>query len=522
MRPPSWLLFSSLFAACAVSGYFLIKTAQPEAISPQAHSDQPKAPTYPEELSPTHHNDEREKPKGDNEALLKGALPGQRSVTFKDRASMEHFLGQLKGTGVTVKSRLDAIHTLTLSFGSKSQLSSLLEGDEKMGFIFPVLVPEIPDGSIQAGAVGFGDSLLSWLGISGRDQTSWGKGVTVAILDTGVSSNASFINQVTQSTLVDFPSDPTTLNGHGTAVADIIHQIAPDANLLSIRVANDDGVSSSALIAEGILKAVDAGASLINISMGGFGESSVLADAVAYAQSKGVVVVAAPGNQGITQITQPAALPGVIAPTAIDARGDIMAFSNTGQNVGAAAPGYALQVENIDGSATYFTGTSASAPVETGTLAVAMANSSTGNRSANDAVTLANANANEAGQAGYDTIYGNGITNVGRILDSKTAGIYDAAVASHYVSGEMLQVTVQNRGTTPLVNAPLQVSTSGKVQEFMVNSLPAGAIQTFEVPIGTLTNPTTFQSTIGVSSGQQDVNRANNSRTDVYTPASAQ
>ena len=63
--------------------------------------------------------------------------------------------------------------------------------------------------------------------------------------------------------------------------------MAPGASLLSIRVADDNGSSDTFTLAQGILNAVQAGASIINISLGSYGDSPVLSDAVQYALSKG-------------------------------------------------------------------------------------------------------------------------------------------------------------------------------------------------------------------------------------------
>lgn len=354
----------------------------------------------------------------------------------------------------------------------------------------------------------------------------WGNGVLVAVLDTGVSPTASVSAKTRQISLVDLPSDMSTLNGHGTAVSSLILDVAPGASILSVRIADDTGSSNSFLIAQGILAAVDGGAKVINISMGGDGYSSILESAVQYAQERGVVIIAAAGNKGIDQIAQPAALPGVIPATSVDAAGDHLLFSNTGSLSAYSAPGYAVNAEGIDGGIVSFTGTSASSPIGAGTIAAAMSNNLNKSLSATQAVDLINSTLNEAGAPGADVTYGAGLLDLGRVMQSSTAGIVDAAVASQWVvsgtNGLTLQVTVQNQGTAPLFNVPVQVTTPSGTQTMNVGSLAAGKTQTFNVAVPSTTSTVTFQSSIGVSSGQSDVNPANNRRVDVYTPPAAQ
>ncbi|MEI7929855.1 MAG: S8 family serine peptidase, partial [Verrucomicrobiales bacterium] len=287
-----------------------------------------------------------------------------------------------------------------------------------------------------------------------------------------------------------------------------------------------NGTSNSFLIAQGILAAVDNGAKVINISMGGDGYSAVLESAVQYAQERGVVIIAAAGNKGINQIAQPASLPGVIAATSVDAVGDHLLFSNTGSISAYSAPGYAVNAEGTDGGIVSFTGTSASAPIGAGTIAAAMSNNVNKPLSAAQAVEQINATLNEAGPPGADATYGAGLLDLGRVMQSSTAGIVDAAVASQWVVGSSngltLQVTVQNRGTTPLFNVPVQVTTPAGTQSMNVGSLAPGKTQTFQVAVPNTAVPVTFQSSIGVSNGQSDVNPANNRRVDVFTPSASQ
>jgi len=529
MRNHRWILFTSLIVLGAAGGYLLVRTADVTPDAAKTTAALPPSPHNYDSLPPTFHSGQRGpgKSHGDVEAIAKGALAGQRTIHFKDRASMAAFLENIKGKGIAVMGRLDKLNTLHIGFLDKDELAGLLDGSEKNGFVFPMQVPDLPEGSIQPGAVPLGNHLADYLNVSQYDRTEWGKNVSVAVLDTGVSLSASFAKQMSQTTLVDLPADLSTLNGHGTAVASLILQVAPDAQIISIRIADDQGQSNSSLIAQGILAAADSGAQLINISLGGFGDSQVLRDAVAYAQSKGIVIVSSAGNNGVNQITQPASLPGVVAVGGVDAKSDILLFSNSGPNLAATAPGYGVAAEGVTGGYVSFSGTSASSPIEAGVIAAAMSNNVIGSLTAAEANALVSASLDEAGAPGVDPSYGGGTVDLGRVMQSKTVGIVDAAVASEWVattdSGQVLQVTVQNRGTAPIFNVPVTVTTSAGVQTFYAGSLLANQTQTFEVPITVNpTGSTTFQSSIGVPTGQNDVRPGNNSRKDVYTPASAQ
>ena len=92
-------------------------------------------------------------------------------------------------------------------------------------------------------------------------------------------------------------------------------------------------------IATGIAWAVERGAAIINLSLGGPGESPLLAGAVANARSKGVLVVAAAGNGGSGVVEVPARIPGVLAVSATNDAGALAAFSSYGPEIAVAAPG---------------------------------------------------------------------------------------------------------------------------------------------------------------------------------------
>lgn len=453
----------------------------------------------------------------DSEAADAGALQNQRSLRFSDREALERFLEAAKGKGISILGRIDKLNALHVGFLSAAELASLLDGSEESGFIYPVNLPTPKTEGIQDGALGFGTSLLGWLGISG-DNSSYGSGVKVGILDTGSTlAGAQNVN------LVPLPADLSTQNGHGTAVPGLILQIAPDTDILSFRIANDAGQSNSFLLAQGILAAVDAGMDIINISMASYGNSTLLREAVEVAQAAGIKIFASTGNEGYDQVAYPAGYEGVVAVGAVDANGTYLNFSNSG-NVTLTAPGLDLVTAWTGGQSVYFTGTSASSPIGVGVLAATISNGGQKITTAKAYDKLL-ANLNEAGAPGNDSYYGGGTVDFGRIFQSGTPGINDVAIASNYVSANgngqnQLQVTVQNRGTEIIYNAPLQVTTSAGTSTMTITSLKPGNIATYTLPFNIPSNGATVQSQITLSGGS-DIKPSNNRRSDAYAaPAS--
>ncbi|WP_367872945.1 S8 family serine peptidase [Luteolibacter sp. Populi] len=452
----------------------------------------------------------------DEAAEEAGALQNQRSLRFSDRAAMERFLAAAKDHGIAILGSIDKLNALHVGFLSEDDLNALLDGSEQSGYIYPVYLPTPKTGEVQEGAVGMGDQLLAWLGVTG-DNSAYGKGVKVGILDTG-----STLPNAKNFYLVPPPEDAANWNGHGTAVSDLIGQIAPAAERLSWRVANDGGQSNSFLLAQGIMAAMEAGVDIINISMGSYGNSSILQEAVTQAQAAGIKIYASGGNEGHDQVSYPAAYDGVAAIGAVDANGTYLNFSNQGK-IAMMAPGLDLVTAWTGGQSVYFTGTSASSPIGAGVLAATM--SQGGSRiSSGKAYDMVVFNLDEAGAPGSDSYYGGGNVDLGRIFRSGTPGIADAAIASNYVTttanGQMqLQVTVQNRGTTTLVNAPVTVTTPDGTSNMNITTLRPGDITTFTLPLNLTAAGARVQSQVSI--GGSDIRPFNNRRTDVYTaPAS--
>jgi hypothetical protein len=469
---------------------------------------------------------------GDAAAKAAGALEGQRILMFADAGAMARFLARM-GDGVRLLGRLDALNALRVGFDDHGHLAGLLEETEE-GFIYPVFVPTPPQGTVQAGAVALGDGLHEWLGITG-DNSTWGKGVTVAVLDTGVESHAAFSSNIRALDLSgNGVADP---NGHGTAVASVIiggdpltPGVAPGADLLAVSVADANGNSDSFLLAKGIIAAADAGADLINISMSSFGDSGLIRRAIAYARDSGALIIAAAGNNGIEGVSYPAANEGVIAVGAVDALGNHLDFSNRGDELSVSAPGYGLNTAWTNGQSASMSGTSFSAPVVTGAIAAIMTAYGKGKLSASQAWEKLSSHLNDAGEAGKDSSHGAGMPDIGRVLNSKTRGIYDAAVASNRIippdSGipyGAVEVLVQNRGTETLINTTVDVTVAGKKVSSNITSLPPNAVRTVRVPVANPPSPNAntlrVDSRVTLTTGGADAKPSNNRRAETYVAA---
>lgn len=461
---------------------------------------------------------------GDVEAAANSALRNQRVIVFKDAEAMRKFLASL-GDGVNVLGSIDQLNTLLVGFENLADLEALLDGSEESSLNFPVSIPSFENVGAQAGSVAIENGLLKWLGVEG-DNSMWGKGVTIAILDTGIADHSVFKNTIQRINLVPLPENAADLNGHGTAVASLIFSdnpfapgVAPGATPLSVRIADDNGNSNSFLISQGILAAVDAGAQVINISLGGQGKSPLVDRALEYAQSRGAVVVASAGNSGTEGVMQPAAHPSVIAVGAVDARNQPLAFSTTGSEVAISAPGYKVNVAYPGDAAAQVNGTSFSGPIAAGVIAGVASSSGTQTMTSRQAAELVLGNLNDVGVQGKDHSTGGGVPDMGTIMNAGTRGRYDASINSIYTTADnQISVLVQNLGSETLVNAGVTVKVNGSLTQANITTLAPRETRLVTVPSGGTTD-LNIQGTVRLSGGQSDQRPSNDSLSQKITPA---
>jgi subtilisin family serine protease len=224
------------------------------------------------------------------------------------------------------------------------------------------------------------------------DVTRGSSKVVVAVLDTGVDTTHPDLRGsfVPGYDVIDGDAVPDDAHGHGTAVAGIIagrvgaggqSGLCPACSLMSIRILDAKGYGTTSTIAAGIVRAVNSGAKVLNLSVGSTGTTETMAEAVRYGLDHGAVIVAAAGNDGLQDALYPAAYPGVISVAASDEADRLYSWSNYGGKVLLAAPG-CNTAPLRGGDRAYFCGTSSSTPIVSGIAALVLSANAASTRTA--------------------------------------------------------------------------------------------------------------------------------------------
>ena len=417
------------------------------------------------------------------------AIPGEMVVHFTNRKDYQEYLRTLIQAGLAPIGQIDELLVVRIGKDAMSGPSpGLFGGEGSFSYRVQRPLPPVavaPEQYAQLRA--FDESARS---IVGGPVEGDGSGELVGILDSGIEAHPQFDDVYIVH--IDLAGGGVAGLGaaHGTAVASIIagsEGIAPAAELFVVRVLDDEGMGNSFHVAEGIVQAVDLGVDVLNMSLGVYQDTQLMREAIRYAEDNDVIMVAAAGNDGYTQMPYPAAYPQVLSVTAVDSVGRQALFPNQSSSIDFAAPGVGVLTAKENGGTMLFSGTSAAAPFVTGTLASILSSETA--RSHQEVVDLMRRTLDEAGAPGVDPVYGAGVVNWDRLRERDTATILDVALAEIYLPADALpgttmpvEVIVQNRGTSWLTSSTLTVIVGeGEPVDFAIGTLGPGQTTTRKV-----------------------------------------
>ena len=275
---------------------------------------------------------------------------------------------------------------------------------------------------------------LQWHHVTIGSPTAWdltrgSSGVTVAILDTGVDATHPDLHGrvLAGFNFADENTDTTDAEGHGTMVAGTAAATGNNAvgvaglgwsnPILPVRIADADGLARSDTIASAIHWAADRGARVINISFGPLQGDALISAAARYARSKGTLVFAAAGNEGVR--TPEAADPSILFVSATDRTDRLASFSTFGPSVSLAAPGVEIATTGRYSQYMSASGTSFASPLAAGTAALVW--SVNGALTADQVESILRRTAHDLGAAGADELYGSGRIDTGAAVRAAAA-----------------------------------------------------------------------------------------------------
>jgi subtilisin family serine protease len=286
------------------------------------------------------------------------------------------------------------LYLLQSSGGDDGNMEADLDGDDRIDSSEQDHVLTTPTGTTQSFFVSalpsdyFDQPTVGIIHLDQAHALASGGGITIAVLDTGVSPHTLLAGRLSPGyNFVD--GNTCTLDvgnglddngnglvdemvGHGTMVAGLVSLVAPQAQLLPVKVLDSDGGGTTYTVAAGIYFALDNGARVINMSLSSPVGSGTISDAVAAANTAGCVVIAAAGNDNTSQPAYPAACPTVVAVGATSPTDVRAPFSNYGSYLSLSAPGVGVVSTFPGDQYRSASGTSFAAALASGTAALVM------------------------------------------------------------------------------------------------------------------------------------------------------
>lgn len=374
-------------------------------------------------------------------------VPGEVIVKFRDDAQVAEVAGA-RGLEIAASTgaKVDGLPAVAATNGRPvDQVLAELRADPAVEYAEPSYrVQLLDDGAVAAVSVNdpqtAGQYSLDRMRVRDAWSLSTGGSGVIAVLDTGVQPDHPDLSGrvLPGRDFVNNDSNAADDNGHGTWVAGIIAAKPNDGYgmagiswsdmILPVKIMSSSGTGSTSALVSGIIWAADQGATVINMSVGGFPYSQAVQDAATYAWNKGAVLVGAAGNNNREEKFYPASMNHVISVSATQPQDEFSHWSSYGPAVDVSAPGSSVLTTNCTagtcpnrtwGSHTYISGTSFAAPNVAGVVALIRAKNPSW--TPQQVVDRLYATVDDLGYAGWDNRYGRGRVNAYRALGASVA-----------------------------------------------------------------------------------------------------
>jgi thermitase len=366
------------------------------------------------------------------------------------------------------------------------------------------------------------------------ESTSGSSSIIIAILDTGVDgSHEDLVNNLVSGwNIYGNNSDTSDVNGHGTSVAGVagaqgnngigVAGVCWSCKIMPIRVTDANASTTYSLLASGLTWAADHGARVANMSFK-TSDNSTVKSAAQYFQTKGGVVTSGAGNDS-TLNTSPDN-PYILTASATNESDALSSYSTYGNNLDVAAPAGG-QTTQRGGGYTYMAGTSMSAPVVAGIVALVL--SVNPNLTPYEVQDILKKSADDLGAPGWDIYYGWGRVNAARAVGMAAGTARDSTPPT-------VSIVSPGNNTTAAGNIPVQVSASDDIGvgsvSLQVDGVSKGSVNsspyTFQWDTTTLANGVhTLKATASDAAGNSGsfsitVDVSNNTLFDITAPAVA-
>jgi thermitase len=411
-------------------------------------------------------------------------------MTYSKVAATVYRLGGIIGDKVVENQRAIAVVAKMSSrsvsiLRNEFGLSNLVRYVEPNAEFTAQFIPNDPNWTLQWSPAKI-EADYAW------NTTTGSSSILVAVVDTGVDYTHPDLaaNYVPLGhDWINSDADPMDDHGHGTHCAGIIAAVLNNsigiAGLAQVRVMtekvlNQAGWGSEATVASGIIHAVDQGADIISMSVGGYMDSRLVHDAVRYAHEHGVLLIAAAGNDNWSRKLFPAGYDEVVAVAATDANDNKASFSNYGDWIEVAAPGVDIY-STVPGGYESHSGTSMACPHVSGVAALIWSQFRNVGRDWVRAQ-LRDA-ADDLGEVGFDKYYGYGRVNARKSVEQGPPE-HDLMILScrqpdtfHPEHTATFEVSVFNFGTNDEQNVDVQFFiNSGLMAETSFEYLERGSM----------------------------------------------